>query len=214
MIPELATFLSGYPGMTVSPITEGAVTLTGSFSFSATPENHPRITDTYRLKIIVSLDFPTSMPDVYELDRKIPRDDKHHVNGDDTLCLGSPLRLRWKLNQKPTVVGFAEECLVPYLYSISHKLKYGTFPFGELDHGEPGIIADYTELLRVPTKDQVRYSLYLLGKKKRHANKKLCPCGCGIRLGACRYHFHHVRIRKLAQPSWFRHHLSTLGAGK
>lgn len=214
MIPDLTAFLNQYSGMTVSPINKGTVTLSGSFSFAATPKDHPRIVDTYQLKIIADLDFPKSMPDVYETGRKIPRDGNHHVNGDCTLCLGSPLRLRWKLNNKPTLVGFAEECLVPYLYSISHKLNHGTFPFGELDHGEPGVIADYMELLHVPTEKKVRDALYLLGKKKRYANKLPCPCGCGIRLGACRYHFHHIKLRKLAERPWFRDHLSHLGTGK
>jgi hypothetical protein len=214
MTQEITTFLSEYPGMTVSPVKGGAITLSGSFSYAATPSDLPRITDTYRVKIHVLSDFPQSMPEVYELDGKIPRDGNHHVNSDDTLCLGPPLRLRWKLNQNPTIVGFAEECLVPYFYSISHKLNYGTFPFGELDHGESGVIADYKELLRLPSEAQIKYALNLLGIKKRHANKQPCPCKCGTRLGACRYHLHHVKLRKLAERSWFRKHLATLGSSK
>ena len=211
IIPELGGFLKEYPEMTVSLSEGGAVILSGSFSFSATPCNYPTIADTYCLKINVSRGFPASIPEVYETGKKIPRDDKHHVNPGGTLCLGSPLRLKWKLNAKPTIVGFAEECLVPYLYSISHKLRFGTFPFGELEHGEAGVIDDYIDLLSLQSKEQVRYALSLLGKKKRWANKKRCPCGCGMRLGVCRYHFHLVKVRQWAERSWFRYHLSTLG---
>lgn len=212
IIPELGTFLTDYPDMTVSLSTKGAVILSGSFSFLASPDELPEITDTYSLKIEIQEDFPSSIPMVYETKGKIPRDGNHHVNPapDNSLCLGSPLRLKWKINNKPTIVGFAEECLVPYLYSISHKLNIGTFPFGELDHGTAGIIEDYVDLMNLPTLDQVRHTLFLLGKKKRWANKKPCPCGCGKRLGACHYHFHLIKIRKLADRSWFKNHLSTL----
>jgi hypothetical protein len=37
-----------------------------------------------------------------------------------------------KLSQSPTYLGFASECIVPYLFSISYKFKYGELPFGEL----------------------------------------------------------------------------------
>jgi hypothetical protein len=214
ILPELGNFLKSYPAMTTSPSKEGKVVLSGSFAFTATPPNHPPITDTYLLEIHVAKNFPTSLPYVYEVGKQIPRDDNHHVNWDGTLCLGSPLRLRWKLNSKPTLIGFAESCLVPYLYSISHKLQHGSFPFGELAHGEEGVVDDYVDLMALPSKEQVLYSLSLLGKKKRLANKKKCPCGCGKRLGGCRYHFHHIKLRKLGERSWFRHHLSTLGTGK
>ncbi|MCK4356750.1 hypothetical protein KAW44_06690, partial [Candidatus Bipolaricaulota bacterium] len=114
----------------------------------------------------------------------------------------------------PTLVGFAEECLVPYLYSISHKLQRGAFPFGELEHGKPGVISDYLDLFGLKSRAQVLRVLELLGMKKRLANKKPCPCGCGKRLGACKYHFKMAELRELAERSWFRQHLATLGSGK
>jgi len=99
------------------------------------------------LEITVPAEFPKLLPTARETGGKIPRDGKHHVNDDKSLCLGSPLRLRLKVSGKPTLSGFAESCLVPYLYAVSYKLQNGVeFPFGELSHGEAGIIEDYMEM--------------------------------------------------------------------
>jgi len=212
--PGLEEFLKDYPEMRIAPARNGSLILRGGFEFSVPRANRPHIADSYALKIEVPVSFPTVVPLVTETSNKISRDDKHHVNPDHTLCLGLPLRLLWKLKRAPTLVGFAEECLVPYLYSISHKLQYGTFPFGELEHGKPGVISDYLDLFGLKSREQVLRALELLGMKKRLANKKPCPCGCGKRLGACRYHIKMAELRELASRPWFRQHLATLGSGK
>lgn len=213
-IPGLDSFLQDYPGMSIAPLLESVVIVKGKFAFNASSSGMPEIKDAYQLEIKIPLTFPRELPSVTETALRIPRDGNHHVNYDDTLCLGSPLRLRWKLSQYPTLIGFAKECLIPYLYSVSHKLKYGTFPFGELDHGKPGVISDYLNLLGLSTEDQVKQTLVLLGTKKRQANKRLCPCGCGKRLGACRFHLKINDFRKVAARPWFRSHLSRMGKDK
>ncbi len=209
----LEIFLREYPNMRVIPSRDNVDTLNGEFDFTAAPANLPNITDSYYLNIAIPSRFPSEVPLVTEIDKKIPRDGRHHVNPDDTLCLGSPLRLLWKLNRRPSFSGFAEECLVPYLYGMSHKLMYGIFPFGELAHGKSGIIADYFDLFGLRDKTQVFDAFARLSNKKRVANKQPCPCGCGKRLGACRYHLKLAEIRKLAARSWFRQHRVDICAG-
>jgi hypothetical protein len=155
------------------------------------------------------------LPGVVETANKIPRDCKYHVNRDSTLCLGSPLRLLLKLSQTPSLVGFSEKCLVPYLYAVSKKLQFGgEFAFHELAHGEPGIIADYCDLLGLKNRVQVINVVRLLGMKRRIANKKPCPCECGRRLGRCPLHKKLSSFRKMASRSWFSTHAMNLGGGK
>lgn len=209
---DLDRFLQCYPRMTITPRRDSNLRLEGTFDFSAQAKESKQITDFYQLRIDISSAFPLVVPDVTEIGRKIPRDGKYHVNSDGTLCLGSPLRLKWKLSQKPTLIGFAANCLAPYLYAISHSLKYGgKFPFGELDHGRKGVVADYLALFSLRTEEEVRRTLFLLGMKKRIANKKPCPCGCGRRLGVCRFHYKINNFRKLAHRAWFRAHERDLG---
>lgn len=76
-------------------------------------------------------------------------------------------------------------------------------PFGDLAHGRLGIIQDYMRLLRVDTEEATMKMLYLLGVKKRIANKQPCPCKSGRRLGRCHNHLLNS-LREVQSQSWFR----------
>ena len=204
--PGLREFLRGYPKMAIRPSTGESLRLKGSFEFAAHHAKEGDLQDAFALEIIVPCTFPKALPSVTENGGKIPRTPEYHVNQTDhTLCLGSPLSLLLKLSKKPTLDGFAENCLVPYLFAISRKLKTGgPLPFGELDHGVDGLFADYMQLLGLKSREQLVYAFRLLGMKKRRANKLSCPCGCGIRLGRCKYNFRLREFRKVASRTWFR----------
>ena len=200
--------------MSIEPSRDSFIILKGVFSFRAKPAGGKEITDSYELEFTVPSAFPRAIPIVKEIGRKIPRDGKYHVNSDNTLCLGSPLRLMQKISAKPSLVGFSEKCLVPFLYAVSNKLQNnGRFVFSELAHGKPGIIFDYLELFRLKKREQVINALRLLGVKRRIANKKPCPCECGWRLGKCLFHRKLNIYRNMAPRSWFRVHASNIGGG-
>ena len=195
--------------MAVRPTKSLNLVLRGKFVFTARTESKPEITDAYMLRIEIPSGFPKNLPQVTELGNKIPRNGNYHVNGDGTLCLGSPLRLLLRLSKNPTVGGYASDCLVPYLYAISHKLTFGgELPFSELGHGTPGMLQDYVDLFSVKGPEQARLALRMLGLKKRRANKHLCPCGCGKKLGKCRFHYKINEFRKLASRAWFKAQLN------
>jgi hypothetical protein len=82
----------------------------------------------------------------------------------------------------------------------------GDFVFGELAHGDQGIVDDYSAMLGLKERHQVTQAIHLLGLKKRLANKKPCPCGCGKRLGSCPFHHKLNEFRKMAPVSWFKAH--------
>ena len=64
---------------------------------------------------------------------------------------------------------------MPYLYAVSYKLKNGgDFVFGDLAHGDQGIVDDYSILLGLATRFQIKQAIHLLGVKKRIATKQLC----------------------------------------
>jgi hypothetical protein len=193
--------------MGLLPITGSALVIEGEFQFSAAAKDRVEITDSYRLRITVPDEFPADLPTVIELRSRIPRNGEFHVNSDGSLCLGSPLRLLLKLSKQPTLPGFASHCLVPYLYAISHKLRFGgQLPFSELKHGRPGELEDYMELFSLKRPEQAQRAIRLLGTKKRLANKAPCPCDCGQRLGRCSFNKKLRKIRQLASRSWFRGH--------
>jgi len=203
---DIHEFLTANPRMGIQPDSYYPLVLQGYFDFTACNNSGVVISDSYHIRINVPKSFPNILPQVKELDNKILRDGKHHVNeDDDTLCLGSPLRLLYLISKQPSLIGFAEKCLVPYLYGISHKRMFGCFPkHGELDHGNRGLLNDYMELFKLSTPNQVIKALNYLGTKKRHANKYNCPCGCGIRLGRCDCHLRLNEFRKIVSRAQFK----------
>ena len=203
----LSQFLNDYPGMSTTPFSSAGVRLRGKFRFMADVSGRDEIEDFYKLEIVVPEKFPRALPKVNETGGKIPRDGNFHVNPDGTLCLGSPLRLLRKVYSAPSLTGFADKCLVPYLYAVSYKLRHGgDFAFGELAHGDQGILDDYSVLIGLQEKHQIIQAMRLLGIKKRIANKKPCPCGCGKRLGRCPFHQKLNEFRKMAPLAWFKSH--------
>lgn len=189
------------------PVIGKEIVIKGQFSFTAEYPKAGEISDSYNLIIEFPTSFPKDIPIVMESGKKIPRNGSYHVNGDGTLCLGSPLRLLVRISKAPTVNGFVEYCLVPFLFAASYKLRNGgRFLFDELDHDLPGMLADYKNMLGLKGPEQVCEALRLLGMKKRRANKRPCPCNCGIRLGKCRFNYRLREFRQLAGRPWFRSH--------
>lgn len=204
---SLGQFLDDYPGMSTAPYSHAGTCLRGKFKFKAVISGSDEIEDNYKLEIIVPEKFPQALPKVKEIGGKIPRNGDFHVNPDGTLCLGSPLRLLKKIYKFPNLSGFVNKCLVPYLYAVSYKLRNGgDFVFGELAHGDQGIVEDYSYLFGLTNPAQITEAIQLLGIKKRVANKRPCPCGCRKRLGACSLHHKLNEFRKMAPVSWFKAH--------
>ena len=203
----MSQFLSDYPGMSTAPCSDAGVRLLGKFRFKAKVPGGDEIDDYYKLEIFIPDKFPQILPKVKEIGGKIPREGNFHINQDGTLCLGSPLRLLRKVHGDPNLTGFVNKCLVPYLYAVSYKLIHGgDFVFGELAHGEQGLVDDYSAMLGLKERHQVTQAIQLLGLKKRIANKRPCPCGCGKRLGMCPFHHKLNEFRKIVPRSWFKAH--------
>jgi hypothetical protein len=201
----LDSFLCRYLRMDVCPVNGVDLRIEGLFDFTAKSTDHDEITDSFRLRIVVPTKFPQDLPVVEELDGRIPRRGAYHINPDGSLCLGSRLRLLVTIARDPTLIGFASNCLVPYLFAISHKiLDGGDLAFGELAHGSPGETADYMNLFGLKTAEQVKRAIEYLGLKKRRANNLPCPCGCGRRLGICFFNRRIRRYRQLANKKLFR----------
>ncbi|MDD2318586.1 MAG: hypothetical protein PHO83_00885 [Geobacteraceae bacterium] len=212
---NLGQFLKDYPGMSIRPYRGDGFVIRGTFNFCGTPPNGIQICDSYELEIMVPTLFPKAIPTVKELSRKIPRDGKHHVYNDETLCLGSPLHLMKKIAERPTLTDFVETCLVPYLYAVTNKLQNGgDFVFSELAHGVDGIINDYMDMFGLKSKASVLKAIELLGFKRRVANKLSCPCNCGKRLGSCVFHKKLNGFRNIASRSWFRMHSNIISVMK
>jgi len=210
-IEELQSFLEQNPFISLKPSIGGSTVLEGELGFRAAADGLPELEDAYKVRIHVLIDFPRSLPTVTEIGGRVPPRGRFHMNDDGTLCLGSALSLMIRLQQEPTLSRFFSRCVVPYLYAMSLTLKHGHhFPFGELNHGRPGLIDDYLEMFGLQHESQLLEALDCLALKKRLANKRLCPCRCGKRLGRCIFNYRIRHLRGTLPRSWFRKHVRDL----
>jgi hypothetical protein len=197
--------------MTLELRENGGIRACGTFRFSASlPGETESIQDEFKISIEVPRKFPREIPTVFETGGRIPRSPGFHVNPEGSLCLGSPIRLLTIVFESPTILGFADRILVPFLFAVSRSLSDGRgFPFGELPHGAPGALIDYQNLFGLKTPSQARLVLRALSLRRRVANKRPCPCGCRVRLGRCRLRWKLNHLRKAASRSWFRRELQS-----
>ena len=175
--------------------------MAGIVEFTAQAPGLEIINDTYEVAIEVPDAFPRQLPTARDIGRRIPLN--YHRLTDGSFCLGSEVRLRLILANTPTLPAFIERCVIPYLYGFSFFERYGSMPFGELGHGQPGLIEDFKVLLRLNTAAECINMLELIGLKRRVANKRPCPCSSGKRLGTC-HHKIANRLRPQLGRGWCR----------
>jgi hypothetical protein len=199
---DISAFLERYRRMSLEPSTEGSTIFVGLLDFIASPPGGTVVDDTYEVRIEL---LPNKLLKVWETGGRITRDPNHHVYPDGSLCLGSHLRLSLLLSEAGTsVVGIVERCLIPFLYAAS--LREGGqpgFAFGELAHGKPGLLQDYETIVGLQGREAVEKALHLLSRRRRVANKRPCPCGCGKRLGRCPVHHSLNKLRQVMPRSHF-----------
>lgn len=198
---KIGPFKEAHPELLLTHLPNCGLCIEGNLSFNAKKTGSDCIEDTYSIRCEVNAGFPREVPKAFETGGRIQAG--YHKFTDSSLCLGSPLRQRVILGRAPTLHGFIEVLLVPYLYNHSYFEQHGRLPVGELSHGATGLIEDYEDLFKVTGARPCIEMLSLLGLKKRVANKRPCPCGSGLRLGRC-----HNRVlnplRKIDTRNYFR----------
>lgn len=187
MTSLIISFTEKYPLMNIKPSSKDAWIVQGRVDLDITHAEHGKVIDSYLIEMRIPKNFPREIPQVFELEKKIPKVVDYHTYTDGSLCLGSPLSVKKRIFENPTVEGFLEECIVPYLFAMSLHLKNKNgFVFGELYHGTAGVIQDYIEIFGLKTVDQLIETIDILSMKKRVGNKQTCPCGCERVITRCR----------------------------
>lgn len=149
--------------------------------------------DRYAVKIVLPAGYPDTLPLVFEVGGRVPRDSDHHINRETgEACLFIPDE-RWRVC--PPGTGFLEFLNGPvrsfFLGQSLFRLT-GEWPFGQRSHGAEGIREYYGELLGT---DDMAVILAYLECLSRHTLRGhwTCPCGSGRRLRDC----HRSRVEDL-----------------
>ncbi|MEN8170501.1 MAG: hypothetical protein ABFS08_09785 [Pseudomonadota bacterium] len=190
-------FLAHNSKMNLSPISDGEmVHMSGIMDFNISYNGYPSVKTEYEISISIPEEYPKQPPIFKEISDRIPKKPEYHINWDDSLCLGSPLRLTISLKECSDFEVYCHNNLYPYIYAVTLKITQGVdWVFGELAHGTKGEIEDYAEIFGMEGEGKVLDCLAAVYKKKRIANKHPCPCGCSLRLGKCPLHLRINRFR-------------------
>ncbi|MFN0044431.1 MAG: YecA family protein [Alphaproteobacteria bacterium] len=182
-----------HTGLTASDGPDGATLLSGPFPFEAVREGLPSISAAFDLEITVPENYPAHLPSVRETGGQIDPA-YEHLYTDRSFCLAVPVEARRIFRQRPTLLGFVEDLVVPYLFSYCHRQRYGTYPFGDQPHGVAGILAYYRDIFELTDERVILYVVLFLmehGYRGHHP----CPCGSGRVVRKC----HGDQLRRLAE---------------
>lgn len=169
-----------YPELSLAIDGTGQWVIKGRLNSSA-QYNGISIDDEYDVEISIPPNYPFVPPSVREVGDRIPKD-YHHSDLD--LCLATPGELIQKFKENPTLLGFIENLLIPYLYRFSFISTYHKEPFGDRSHGWLGIYEYYQELFQIKDKKAVIGLLKVLADNQVNGHMK-CPCRSKKRLRRC-----------------------------
>ena len=181
MISQMTEVQTRHPNLELLCDPSGALQIRGGVSFSIEHDSHV-IEDDYNLEFKISDDYPASPPFVFETDSKIPKDFGHFMKAGN-FCLGAPVEVRRKFAGHRNLLRFIDDQVIPYLFSYSYKRDYGKLPFGDLLHGEEGLLQYYMEFFEIPLIETMKLLKCLADDFAPPL--MACPCGGGHKLQDC-----------------------------
>lgn len=188
---HIAELTAAYPRLAVVRRRQLETVLAGPLAFDAGPDDMETISASFDIELTVPHAFPNQLPLAKQTGGCI-RADYEHVFTDGTLCLGVAIEQRRVLFEQPTLLGFVDRLLVPYLYGYCFWRKHGRHPFGEAAHGPQGILDHYLAVLGLDDPLAAVAAIRLL-YEHGYRSERNCPCGSGRRVRAC----HRAALRTL-----------------
>lgn len=144
--------------------------------------NKISIQDSFLVDIYIPPDYNNTPPEIKEAGGRIPGN--FHTNPDGFLCLAAPIDIIKKFADNPSLLGFVNDLVIPFLYSFSYWEKNMVMPFGELSHGTKGLLENYLDLFKVDSGTKVLNFLKIL-LAKNYMRHHVCPCGSGKKICQC-----------------------------
>jgi hypothetical protein len=181
---QLAELATVHKGLINIEERAGITVVSGALTFDSTPSCLEQIIDSFEVEMRVPQSYPKDLPDVVETGGRIEEGYPHRNPGVGTMCLGAPVQVRLAFMEEPTILGFVNRLVVPFLYGFAYWYRHDEHPFGELEHGNAGIAQYYRRRLGLADDLAV---LSFLGYLFEHGFRGHhdCPCGSRRKLRAC-----------------------------
>jgi hypothetical protein len=157
--------------------------VSGTLPFEASADGLETIRESFAIELIVPHSFPNALPRVKEIGGRIVADYEHRNPG-GTLCLAVPVEQRRVFFEQPTLLGFVNRLVIPYLYGYCFWKKHGRHPFDEAAHGYEGILRHYIDTLGLHD-DLAALGVICFLFEHGYRGHHECPCGSGLRVRAC-----------------------------
>ena len=180
---QLAELRDVHKGMTHVVEQDTETFLSGALHFEASADGMETISASFDIELTIPHLFPDRLPRAKEISGRIGTG-YGHLNPDGTLCLAVPIEQRRVFFEQPTLLGYVDRLVVPYLYGYCFWNKHDYHPFDEAAHGGEGILRHYIDTLglRDPLAALVAICfLFEHGYRGHHD----CPCGSGRKVRVC-----------------------------
>ncbi len=184
----------------------GGTALSGALPFRAHYGGLESIVTCFDVELCIPESYPDDLPIARETGGSIK--EYEHVNPDRTLCLCVPIKARIIFHNEPTLLGFVNRLLVPFLYGYRYWEKHDVHPFGEQKHGSAGIVQFYMDAFDLRCEKEAVEVIRFLSEYG-YDGHRLCPCGSGRLVKCC----HGKTLRELHHrhtPQTLRHDLAQI----
>ena len=182
----------------------GEMYLSGSLPFDAHHDELEAISACFNIELRIPESYPENLPIVRETGGAI-KETYEHVNPDGTLCLCVPIKARIVFHNDPTLLGFVNKLVVPFLYGYSYWEKHNVHPFGEQEHGSAGIVQFYMDTFDLRGEKEVVEVVRSLNEYGYDGHRS-CPCGSGRLVKKCHgkilRELHHRHTPQTLQHDW------------
>ena len=172
--------------------------VSGMLPFNASADGMETIRESFEIELTIPQGFPDTLPQVKEIGGRIVVDYDHR-NSDGTLCLAIPFEQYRAFSEQPTLLGFVNRLVIPYLYGYCFWEKHRYHPFGEAAHGHEGILSHYVDKLGL-CNDLAALSVICFLFEHGYRGHHECPCGSGLKVRTCHgpalrtFHEHHTPL--------------------
>ena len=180
---QIAELKQIHKGLIETTADKDEIILAGPLPFEASADGCGSITENFEIELAIAAAYPKFLPRVREIGGRI-ESTYDHVYQDGTLCLAVPIEERRLFLEQPTLLGFVNRLVIPYIFGYSYWKIHGRHPFDEHDHGAEGIMRHYRDSLHLESDISVLAVLsYLIeyGYRGHHP----CPCSSREKVRKC-----------------------------
>jgi len=172
---DIEAFLDTYPIFFLVKETQDALTLDGKIDIIDIDGNY---WDSYDIRIKVPVaKYPNIIPEVYEISKKIKRENDWHIAADGACCLDITHQLILLKNKGIDLISFYQSKIYPFFANHQYKLRTGNYANGDYPHEFDGVKYYYAKEFNLIDSELIIKILKQITTNKLPKKEAMCICG-------------------------------------